>query len=228
MPARQKVKLKKPASDKQSVLLKAFEALAESYALGYDSQNFYDELKFLEQEAEGYAKTIGLVDNKKKAILDTVNQFRKVDRIIKKYKNKKNALVQMLLDVQNEFNWLPRHILHWISARFDIPISKIYTIANFYEVLSLEPVGEHLIQVCQGTACHVRGSFELMQRVSAILGIGPGETDADMVFTLKSVHCLGCCALAPVMKIDEDYYSNPSIEDLKEIFVIYRKEKKAA
>ena len=226
MPA--KVKSKKSVSDKQNILLKAFEALGESYSLGYDAQNFYDELKFLETEAEEYAESIGQVNNKEKAIRDTVNQFRKVDEIINKYKNKNSALIQILLDIQNEFNWLPKHILHWVSARVAIPISKIYTIANFYEVLNLEPVGEHIIQVCQGTACHVRGSSELMQRVSAILGIEPGETDAEQVFTLKSVHCLGCCALAPVIKVDEQYYGNPSMENLKEIFDSCREEEMAA
>lgn len=226
MPAR--VKSKNAASDKQSVLLKAFEAMGESSSPEYDSNAFYDELRYLETEAEEYARSIGQVDNKKKAILDTVSQFRTVDKIIKKYKNKKSAMIQILLDVQNEFNWLPRHILHWIAARIEVPVSKILTITNFYEVLNLEPIGDHVIQVCTGTACHVRGSSELMQRVSAILGIEPGETDADLVFTLKSVHCLGCCALAPVMKIDEDYYSNPSIEDLREIFGMYREKEKTA
>ncbi len=216
MPA--KVKSKKTASDKQSVLLKAFEALGESYSPEYDSSAFYDELQLLETQAEEYAKYIGQIDNKKKAILDTANQFRTVDKIIKKYKNKKSAMIQILLDVQNEFNWLPKHILHWISARVDVPIAKINTIADFYEVLSLEPVGEHIVQVCQGTACHVRGSSELMRRVSAILGIEPGETDPEQVFTLKAVHCLGCCALAPVIKVDEQYYGNPSMDDLKKIF----------
>lgn len=223
-----KVKSKKSASDKQSVLLKAFEALGESYSPEYDSTAFYDELQFLETQAEGYAKSIGQVDNKKKAILDTVRQFRTVDTIIKRYKNKKSAMIQILLDVQNEFSWLPEHILHWISARVDVPISKIYTIADFYEVLSLEPVGEHIIQVCQGTACHVRGSSELMRRVSAIFGIEPGETDPDMVFTLKAVHCLGCCALAPVIKVDEQYYGNPSMDDLKEICDSCREKEMAA
>ena len=216
MPA--KVKSKKSVSDRQNILLKAFEALGESYSLGYDSQSFYDDLKFLETEAEGYAQSIGQVNNKKKAILDTANQFRKVDEIINKYSNKNSALIQILLDIQNEFNWLPTHLLHWVSARIDVPISKIYTIANFYEVLSLEPTGEHIVQVCEGTACHVRESSELMKRVSALLGIEPGETDADLVFTLKAVHCLGCCALAPVIKVDEQYYGNPSMDYLKKIF----------
>ena len=226
MPAR--VKSKTTTSDKQSVLLKAFEAMGESYSPEYDSNTFYDELKFLETEAEEYAESIGQVDNKKKAILDTVSQFRAVDKIIKKYKNKKSAMIQILLDVQNEFNWLPRHILHWIAARIEVPVSKLLTITNFYEVLNLEPIGAHTIQVCQGTACHVRGSSQLMQRISAILDIEPGETDTDFIFTLKSVHCLGCCALAPVIKIDEDYYSNPSMEDLREIFEMYREKEKTA
>ena len=110
--------------------------------------------------------------------------------------------------------------------RLNIPICELYTLANFYEVLSLEPIGKHIIQVCEGTACHVRGSSELMQRVSALLGIKAGETDAEQLFTLKSVHCLGCCALAPVIKINEKYYNNPPIKELKEIFNTCREKEK--
>lgn len=223
-----KVKPKKSTPDTRSIVLTAFQAMGESYSPEFDSNAFFDELRFLETQAEEYAESMGQVDNKKKVMLDLVDQFRTIDKIIKKYKNKKSAMIQILLDVQNTFNWLPKHLLHWISARIDVPVSKIYTIAHFYEVLSLEPVGEHIIQVCQGTACHVRGSSELMQRVSAILGIEPGETDTELVFTLKAVHCLGCCALAPVIKVDEQYYGNPSMDDLKRIFDSCRERKTAA
>lgn len=218
--------VKPPVSDKQNVLLKGLEVLGEYYALGYEEQNFYKELKYLEAEAKYHAESLGQVKKKEKAILDTVNQLRKIDDIIGSYNYKKSALIQILLDIQHEYNWLPPHILNWISLRLTVPITTLYTLANFYEVLSLEPIGDHIIQVCQGTACHVRGSSELMQRVSALLDIQPGETDVDRLFTLKSVHCLGCCALAPVMKVDDQYYRNPSIETLKEIFTTYRKKER--
>jgi NADH:ubiquinone oxidoreductase subunit E/CheY-like chemotaxis protein len=223
--------VKKPEQapvDKQGALLKGLEALGEYYALGYEEPNFYNELKYLEAEAKYHAESLGQVKKREKAILDAVNQLRTVDIIIGKYSYKKNALIQILLDIQNEFNWLPHHILNWVSIRLTVPIAKIYTLAHFYEVMSLEPKGKHTIQVCEGTACHVRGSSELMRRVSALLGIKPGETDKGLVFTLKSVHCLGCCALAPVMKIDENYYSNPSIKMLKEIFATYREKEETA
>ena len=91
--------------------------------------------------------------------------------------------------------------------------------------MSLEPRGEHTIQVCQGTACHVRGSSELMGRVSSLLGIQPGETDSEQLFTLQSVRCLGCCALAPVIKIDDQYYNNPRVTKLEKIFDSYREKR---
>lgn len=213
-----KSKPKKTALDKQKVLLKGLEALGEYYALGYEGENFFKELHYFESESEYHTKSFGQMKRKGKALLEIVNQIQTVEEIIKMHEYKKNALIQILLDIQNKLNWLPQHILNWISVRLDVPISSIYTIANFYEVLSLKPRGAHVVQVCEGTACHVRGSSELLQRVSALLGIQAGETDPELSFTLKSVHCLGCCALAPVIKVDEQYFSNPSIATLKKIF----------
>ena len=89
---------------------------------------------------------------------------------------------------------------------------------NFYEAFSLEPRGAHMVQICDGTACHVRGASELLTRVSSLLGIQPGETDSTCTFSLRTVHCMGCCALGPVIKIDEEYYSNPTSKRMKEVF----------
>jgi NADH-quinone oxidoreductase subunit E len=114
-------------------------------------------------------------------------------------------------------NWLPRHVLRWLAMRLNIPLLNIYSIANFYGAFSLRPQGKHTIQVCMGTACHVRGAPELLAKVSAVLGIKPGETDPKQLFTLKTVNCMGCCALAPVLKIDDEYFSNPKMDELKEI-----------
>ena len=126
-------------------------------------------------------------------------------------------MIQILLDIQMEFNWLPRHCLEWVSTRLNILPTNIYTIANFYEALSLEPRGDHLFQICTGTACHVRGAAGLVDRVSSLLGIEPGQTDSEQLFTLETVHCLGCCALGPVMVVDGEYHSNPSTEEIEEI-----------
>lgn len=208
--------------NKEDIVLKGLEALGEYSSLGLEKQRFFDEFRYLEAEAEYHAKRLGRIKKKGEAILDIVRDLRLVDDIIRKYDYKKNALIQILLDIQTKFNWLPRHCLKWISTRLDIPLSDIYTIANFYEALSLEPRGEHLIQICTGTACHVRGAPSLVDRVSSILGIEPGQTDSALLFTLETVHCVGCCALGPVMVVDGKYYSNPSTKQIRELAASYK------
>ncbi|MBN2035615.1 MAG: NAD(P)H-dependent oxidoreductase subunit E [Chitinispirillaceae bacterium] len=209
---------KSDAAERQDILLRGLEALGDYCALGEDDRNFYGELKYLEAEARYHTESLGQIKQKEKVIRETVHQFHAADDIIKKHDYRKSALIQILLDVQGELRWLPRHVLNWIAARLNVPVARLYALANFYEVLHLDPIGEHVIQICDGTACHVKGSSELMERISALLGIKPGETDAEQRFTLKSVHCLGCCALAPVVKIDDTYYSNPSMDELKQLF----------
>ena len=214
-----------PALNKQDVLLKGLETLGEYYSLGLGKLHFYEELGYLESEARYHAESLGQIKRREKAIQDIVHDLRVVDEIIQKHEYKKGSLIQILLDTQTKMRWLPRHVLKWVSIRLNIPLSNIYTIANFYEAFGLEPRGDHLIQVCEGTACHVRGSSELMERVSSLLGIKPGETDSEQLFTLKSVHCLGCCALAPVLKIDDQYYSSPKVTRLKKLFDEYREKR---
>ena len=212
--------------NKQNILLKGLEVLGESYSLGIEKRHFFEELRYLETEARYHAESLGQIKKKEKAIQDIVRELRVVDDIIDKHKYKKSALIQILLDIQIKLNWLPRHTLKWVSIRLNIPLANIYNIATFYEALSLEPRGVHIVQVCQGTACHVRGSSGLMERISSLLGIQPGETDSEQLFTLQSVHCLGCCALAPVIKIDDKYYSNPTVTRFRKILNTYKEESK--
>jgi len=115
-------------------------------------------------------------------------------------------LIQLLLDVQRELNWVPKEVIQQISYRLQVPLSQIYRVASFYKSMSLKPRGRHLVNVCLGTACQVRGGPRLMDRVREILGINPGETTPDTKFTLERVNCLGCCALGPVMVVDGEYH----------------------
>jgi len=212
---------KAPKLDKHEVLLRGLTVLSESYSVDLPRQNFLDELKYLETEAKYHAQMLGQVKKEEKAILDVVQELRIVDEIVDRHNFQKNMLIQILLEIQATLRWLPRYVLKWVAARLDIPLADIMTITNFYEAFSLEPQGRHTIQVCLGTACHVRGAPELLTKVSAVLGIKPGQTDTTQTFTLNTVHCLGCCALAPVLKIDETYYSDPSLDEMKEIFKSY-------
>jgi NADH-quinone oxidoreductase subunit E len=214
--------------NRQSVVLKGLEALGDFYALGLEKGAFLDELKYLEAEAKYHSESLGQIQQKEKAIRDVVCDLRTVDEIIARHEYRKSALLQILLDVQTQLRWLPRHVLKWVSTRLGVPLARTYSIATFYEAFSLKPRGKHLVQLCTGTACHVRGANELVAKVCTVLGIQPGETDPKQLFTLTTVHCMGCCALAPVMKIDDHYYSNPKADDLKKIISAYEQQEQAS
>ncbi len=141
-----------------------------------------------------------------------------VDEIVARYRGDESALIQILLDIQREYYWLPKEALLKLSERLGIPLNRIYHIATFYTAFSLTPRGRHQVTVCTGTACYIRGAPQLLDKVEEILKIKPGETSSDMRFTLTTVSCPGCCALAPVVVVDEEYYANPSTEELGPIF----------
>jgi NADH-quinone oxidoreductase subunit E len=126
----------------------------------------------------------------------------RVDQIIDKYDCDPSYLIQVLLDVQAENNWLPSEALERVAERLQVPMSQIRHIATFYKAFSLVPKGRHQIHVCMGTACHVRGASRVLDTVEGATGIQPGETDLDLKFSLETVNCLGCCALGPVVEID--------------------------
>jgi len=116
------------------------------------------------------------------------------------------TLIQILQDINLEYNYLPKYALQYTSEVLGVPLSLVYHVATFYTAFSLEPRGEHLVRICMGTACHARGAPKILDRFEAVLGIKAGQTSEDMKFTLQTVGCLGCCALGPVVLIDEDYH----------------------
>ena len=130
----------------------------------------------------------------------------KVYTIIEKYKRDKGFLVSILQDIQAEYNYLPREALYDVSDNLRIPISQVYGVATFYRAFSLIPRGRRLIQVCLGTACHVRGAPRVLEAIERKLKIKAGETTADKEYTLTTVNCLGACALGPVVVIDQEYH----------------------
>jgi len=147
----------------------------------------------------------------------TTEEISRIDQIIDKYEGEDGILIQLLLDIQQELSWIPKEVAERISQRLNIPQSQIYRVASFYTAMSLTPRGRHLVSVCMGTACHVRGSPRLLDRITDILKIQPGETSTDRRFTLNTVNCLGCCAMGPVVVVDSVYHSKPSTTDLREI-----------
>jgi NADH-quinone oxidoreductase subunit E len=141
-----------------------------------------------------------------------------VSRVIRNYQRDKDMLIQILLDLQSTFGWLSREVLTEVSEQLEVPITQVYQIASYYKAFSLMPRGRHIIKVCMGTACQVRGSPQLLNIISAMLNMKPHETSEDMRFTLETVNCLGCCAMGPVVVIDETYYTKPSSSDLRKLF----------
>lgn len=125
-----------------------------------------------------------------------------IDQIIDKHDAEPSSLIQILLEIQSENNWLPKAILERVSEKLAVPMSRIQHIATFYKAFSLVPKGRHQVHICMGTACHVRGATRVLEKVQDLTGIKPGETDLDLKFSLETVNCLGCCALGPVMEID--------------------------
>ena len=134
----------------------------------------------------------------------------RIDRIIDKYGCEEEVLIQLLLEIQRELNWIPPEAIIRINKRLKIPVSEIYRIVSFYTALSLEPRGLHLVRVCAGTACYVRGGPRILDSVERTLNISAGETTKDGNFTLETVNCLGCCALGPVVEIDGQYHGKLS------------------
>lgn len=130
----------------------------------------------------------------------------KIDQIIDKYQGDSSALIQVLLEIQRENRWLPKEALEKVSKKLEVPLNQIQHIATFYKAFSLVPRGRHEVQICLGTACHVRGGPRILDRVEEVLGIQAGQTTTDMEFTLETVNCLGCCALGPVMVVDGKYH----------------------
>jgi len=130
----------------------------------------------------------------------------KISEIIDKYEGKKEALIQIMQDINSEYNYLPMDKLKYLSEKLTVPLSEIYGIATFYKTFSLKPRGKHLVNVCMGTACHVKGGENILQKFERDLNVKAGETTQDLNFTLKTVRCLGCCSLSPVARIDKDIY----------------------
>jgi len=141
----------------------------------------------------------------------------KVDAILAKYTDRGGMLIGALQDIQTEFNYLHQGALMHMAAAADIPLSRLYAVARFYHGFSLEPRGKFIIRVCLGTACHLKGGGVIADAVGRELGIEHGETTKDMRFTLERVNCLGACALAPVVTVNNKYYGKMTVSKMKQL-----------
>jgi len=147
--------------------------------------------------------------------------LRVVDEIIEKHGYQEASLIGILQNVQGKMNYLPRKALMQVAKRLSIPLTRIYEVATFYKAFSLEPRGKYSIQVCLGTACHVRGGVRVLDYLENRLDVKAGGTTKDMAFTLQSVNCLGACALGPMMVIDKKYYGKINTNKIESILKKY-------
>lgn len=136
--------------------------------------------------------------------MDKKNEFAKADEIIESYGKKESYLIAIMQDVQAEYRYLPPDILEHIASELGVSVAKVYSVATFYENFSLEPKGKYVIRVCDGTACHVRKSIPILEKLRAELKLSEKKhTTDDMVFTVETVSCLGACGLAPVLTVND-------------------------
>jgi NADH-quinone oxidoreductase subunit E len=140
-----------------------------------------------------------------------------IDKIMQKYGKKQSELIPILQDIQKNKGYLPEEELSIVSKEFKVPLSRLYSLATFYKVFSLRPKGRHTINVCLGTACHVKGGAKLLDKLKRDLQINPGETSPDKRFTLEAVRCVGCCGLAPVVVIDGEFHGKLNQKKLEKV-----------
>jgi len=145
----------------------------------------------------------------------------KVQQVLKKYQHDSSLLVDILQDIQAETGYLPKEVLEETAGGLDIPLSRVYSVATFFKAFSLKPRGRHLINVCMGTACHVRGAGKVVEKIEEELGIKTGDTTADLKFTLETVNCLGACALGPIVVVGEDYHGEMTPETVSSVLKNY-------
>ena len=153
--------------------------------------------------------------------LGTADQASKLDNLLKNAKTKKFTLIKILADTQAIYGYLPKSILEHISLTLNIPLNKIYGVATFYAQFSLTQKGKYPISVCLGTACYVKGSYKILEKITQILNIKEGECTKDGLFSLDATRCIGCCGMAPVLSVGEDVYGNVKLADVQSILNKY-------
>ncbi len=147
----------------------------------------------------------------------------RLEGILSKYEGESTDLIPVLQDIQDGYNYLPKDELKEVAARLRVPLTQIYSVATFYTMFSLVPKGDHQLKVCLGTTCHLRGGQRLVDSIASRIGCEVGYTTKDGAFSLETVGCLGSCAQAPVMMIDDKYYARVTVDKVPKILKMYQK-----
>jgi NADH:ubiquinone oxidoreductase subunit E len=141
----------------------------------------------------------------------------KVDEILEGKEGHSSELIEILQDIQKNYNYLPEEALREVADKLNVAPIEVFRVANFYKAFTLKPRGKHLVTICLGTACHVRGAPKFLDEVAGQLGVKPGETTEDGQFTVEGVNCLGACALGPVVIMDGKYYDHMTTAKLRKL-----------
>lgn len=147
--------------------------------------------------------------------------LRKVRAILASRRGERGGLIGILQEVQAAYGYLPRPALEEVSRALKVPLSKIYGVVTFYAQFHLKPRGKHIVRVCLGTACHVRGGEKILEKVSEVLKVKPGDTTPDLKFTLERVACLGACGLSPAMMVDDRTYGRLTVKAVEDVLREY-------
>jgi len=166
---------------------------------------------------EAQAAASGLRASPSVAPATAPDMRQRIDEIIARYDRDPNHALAAMQDMQDAFNYVPREGLEALSRYFARPVGQLYALTTFYKALSLEPKGRHIVKICAGTTCHIRGGENIGAGVTRELGIKPGETSADGEVSFEEVHCVGACALAPVVIVDDELHGHVTLEQLPEI-----------
>lgn len=147
---------------------------------------------------------------------------QQVSDIIARYQEKPGTVISVLEDIQDLFGYLPKEVLVEVSEALDVALSQLFSSATFYSAFTLKPRGKHTVHVCLGTACHVRGAPKVVDELSRILEVAPGDTTVDNQFTLETVRCIGCCSLAPAITVGKDIYGYNTMDKVGGILEKYK------
>ena len=156
------------------------------------------------------------------AFKGTPEQEKKLDDVIESHRGEEGAVMPIPQKAQEIYGYLPEEVQRHIALALDIPLSEVYGVATFYSQFQLNPKGEYPVAVCLGTACYVKGSGILMEKLEELLGVGSGEITEDCRFSLDATRCIGACGLAPVLTIGEDVYGRLEPDQLPNILAKYR------
>jgi NADH-quinone oxidoreductase subunit E len=148
--------------------------------------------------------------------------LQRLEGILSRYSCQPSDLIPVLQDIQDNYNYLPKDELKVVAQRLNLPLAQVYSVATFFTMFSLVPKGKHVCKVCVGTTCHLKGGQRLAESLSNRLGVEIGYTTKDMNFTLETVACLGSCAQAPVMMIDDTYYARVTVDKVPKILKKYQ------